>query len=176
MIIEYLKNMSKKAQFVVIIQDTATWMENQAKKFYSNLFSSETIGEKYVGETLSIPALFKVQNDFNIEVLMVHENETPSSFLQLNSSRILNEKIEAEKPICIDHIVYSDVEEIQILFDRAEVIAQQRKHDLVWVKLFESDLILKETLIGMGYTAFNFSEAMTENLPVKQLLLKKEIN
>lgn len=168
--------MSKKAQFVVIIQDTATWMEDQAKKFYSNLFLSETIGEKYVAETLSIPALFKVQNDFNIEVLMVHENENPSSFLQLNSSRIFNEKIEASKPICIEHIVYSDAEEIQILFDRAEVIAQQRKHDFIWVKLFESDLILKETLIEMGYTTFNYLETKTENLPVKQLFLKKKID
>ncbi|KAF2326517.1 hypothetical protein [Flavobacterium ginsenosidimutans] len=167
--------MSKAAQFVVIIMDTATWMENQAKKFYSNLFSSEAIGEKYVSETLSISELFKVQNDFNIEVLMVHENEIPSSFLQLNSSRIFNEKIEASKPICINHIVYFNTEEIQVLFNRTEVIAKQRKHDLVWVKLFESDAILKETLLSMNYSFFDFEENATENLPEKQIFLKKEI-
>ncbi|MBS7253714.1 hypothetical protein [Flavobacterium branchiicola] len=167
--------MSKKAQFVVIIQDTAAWMENQAKRFYTTLFSSETIGEKYVAKTLSIQALFKVQNDFNIEVLMVHENETPSSFLQLNSSRILNEKIEAKKPICIEHIVYSDVEEIQVLFDRAEVIAKQRKHDFVWVKLFASDFTLKQTLLSMNYSLFDFQEDSNEILPENQLFLKKEI-
>lgn len=167
--------MSKKAQFVVIIQDTATWMENQAKKFYSNLFSSETIGEKYAAESLSIPALFKVQNDFNIEVLMVHENETPSSFLQLNSSRIFNEKMEAEKPICFEHIVYSDAEEIEILFNRAEVIAKQRKHDLVWVKIFESDVTLKETLLSLNYKPFNYVENVSQNLPEKQLFLRKEM-
>nr|WP_294782354.1 hypothetical protein [uncultured Flavobacterium sp.] len=167
--------MLKKAQFVVIIQDTATWMEDQAKKFYSNLFSSETIGEKYTAEALSIPALFKVQNDFNIEVLMVHEDETPSSFLQLNSSRIFNEKIDAEKPICFEHIVYSDVEEIEILFNRAEVIAKQRKHDLVWVKFFESDVTLKEMLLSLNYKPFDYVESSLENLPEKQLFLKKEI-
>src|SRR6218665_279596 len=165
--------MSKKAQFVVIIIDTATDMEAKAKKFYSNLFLSEEIGEQYVSEKLSISELFKVQNDFNIEVLMIHENETSSSFLQLNSSRIFNEKIEASKPICIEHIVHLDVEEIQLLFNRAEEIAKQRKHDFIWVKIFETDLILKDTLIEMGYIIFNYSEAVAENLPVKKLFLKK---
>lgn len=168
--------MSKKAQFVVIIIDTATDMEAKAKKFYSNLFFSEEIGEQYVSEKLSISELFKVQNDFNIEVLMIHENETSSSFLQLNSSRIFNEKIEASKPICIEHIVHLDIEEIQLLFNRAEEIAKQRKHDFIWVKIFETDLILKDTLIEMGYIIFNYSEAVTENLPVKKLFLKKEIH
>ncbi|MFD2940094.1 hypothetical protein [Flavobacterium notoginsengisoli] len=168
--------MSKKAQFVVIIIDTATDMEAKAKKFYSNLFLSEEIGEQYVSEKLSISELFKVQNDFNIEVLMIHENETSSSFLQLNSSRIFNEKIEASKPICIEHIVHLDVEEIQLLFNRAEEIAKQRKHDFIWVKIFETDLILKDTLIEMGYIIFNYSEAVAENLPVKKLFLKKEIH
>ncbi|WP_289659039.1 hypothetical protein [Flavobacterium panacagri] len=168
--------MSKKAQFVVIILDTATDMEAKAKKFYSNLFLSEEIGEQYVSEKLSISELFKVQNDFNIEVLMIHENETPASFLQLNSSRIFNEKVEASKPICMEHIVHLNVEEIQLLFNRAEEIAKQRKHDFIWVKIFETDLILKDTLIEMGYIIFNYSEAVAENLPVKQLFLKKEIH
>lgn len=167
--------MSKKAQFVVIIQDTAIWMENQAKKFYTSLFSSEAISKKYVAKTLSVQALFKVQNDFNIEVLMIHENETPSSFLQLNSSRILNEKIEAKKPICFEHIVYLDVEEIQILFDRAEVIAKQRKHDFVWVKFFDSDFTLKQKLLSLNYTLFDYEENPTDILPAKQYFLKKEI-
>lgn len=168
--------MSKKAQFVVIILYTATDMEAKAKKFYSNLFLSEEIGEQYVSEKLSISELFKVQNDFNIEVLMIHENETPASFLQLNSSRIFNEKVEASKPICMEHIVHLNVEEIQLLFNRAEEIAKQRKHDFIWVKIFESDLILKETLIEMGYIIFNYSGTAAENLPVKQLFLKKEIH
>ncbi len=168
--------MSKKAQFVVIIINTATDMEAKAKRFYSNLFSSETIGEQYVSNYLSVSELFKVQNDFNIEVLMIHENEIPSSFLQLNSSRIFNEKIEASKPICIEHIVHLNVEEIQLLFNRAEEIAKQRKHDFIWVKLFESDLILKDTLIEMGYETFNYSRDTADNLLAKQLFLKKEIN
>ncbi|SFD48318.1 hypothetical protein [Flavobacterium phragmitis] len=168
--------MSKKAQFVVIIQDTATNMEAKAKKFYSDLFLSEEVGEQYVSEYLSVPELFKVQNDFNIEVLRIHENEIPFSFLQLNSNRIFNEKIEASKPVCIEHIVHFSVEEIQLLFTRAEEIARQRKHDFIWVKLFETDLMLKETLIEMGYSAFNYFGTITENLPAKQLFLKKEIH
>ncbi|AWK05685.1 hypothetical protein HYN56_16135 [Flavobacterium crocinum] len=168
--------MSKKAQFVVIILDTATDMEAKAKKFYSDLFLSKIIGEQYVSEYLSIPELFKVQNDFNIEVLRIHENEIPSSFLQLNSNRIFNEKIEASKPICIEHIVHFSAEEIQLLFNRVEEIARQRKHDFIWVKIFESDLILRENLIEMGYSAFNYSGTVAENLPAKQLFLKKEIN
>jgi len=164
--------MSKKAQFVVIIMETASWMESQAQKFYTALFPSAEEGEKYAAQNLSISELFKVQNDFNIEVLMVYENENPSSFIQLNSSRIFNENIEAEKPICVEYIVYSNTEEILLLTDRAEVIAKQRKNDLIWVKLFEFDSVLKETLESNGYEKFDFEE---NEINSKQIYLKKAI-
>ncbi|PBJ15975.1 hypothetical protein [Flavobacterium sp. ACN6] len=168
--------MSKKAQFVVIIMETASWMESEAKKFYSNLFPSSADGEKYAAEKLSIPQLFKIQNDFSIEILMVYEEETPSSFIQLNSSRIFNENIDAEKPICVEHIVYTDAEEILLLINRAEVIAMQRKHDLIWVKLFEFDVILQEALASIGYTNFDFEENNSEERNQKQIYLRKEIS
>ncbi|TDX10572.1 hypothetical protein [Flavobacterium sp. S87F.05.LMB.W.Kidney.N] len=164
--------MSKKAQFVVIIMETASWMESQAQKFYAALFPSVEEGERFAAKSLSISQLFKVQNDFNIEVLMVYENENPSSFLQLNSSRIFNENIEAEKPICVEFIIYSNPKEILLLTDRAEVIAKQRKNDLIWVKLFKFDVVLKETLESNGYEKFDFEENETTS---KQIYLKKSI-
>lgn len=167
--------MTKKAQFVVIIMETASWMESQAQKFYADLFPSSEEGEKYAAKNLSISELFKVQNDFNIEVLMVYENENPSSFIQLNSSRIFNENIEAEKPICVEYIIYSSAEEILVLIDRAEVIAKQRKNDLIWIKLFEFDSILKETLESNGYEKFDFEETIPNETNSKQIYFKKNI-
>lgn len=166
--------MSKKAQFVVIIIETASWMESQAKQFYSNLFPSAEEGKKYAANNLSIPELFKIQNDFSIEVLMVYENENPSSFLKLNSSRIFNENIKTEKPICVENVVYSDTEEILLLINRAEVIAKQRKHDLIWVKLFDFDITLRETLASIGYVKFDFEERVSDGV-LGQIYLRKEI-
>lgn len=98
--------MSKVAKFVVIINDNVVWMEEKALKFYSDLFGTEKeIGEKYAQENLSSQKLFRIQNDFSVEMLMAYEGENPLSFLKLNSSRLANQNLGANKPIGFNHIV-----------------------------------------------------------------------
>lgn len=167
--------MSKVAQFVVILDANSRWMESQALHFYSNLFSSDDLGEKYVAENLSVSKFIKIQNNFSVEVLIVNDDETPLSFMQLNSSRLSNQNLGTNKPIGIDHIVYFNAEETILLFNRAEVIAKQRKHDLIWVKIFEADIVLKETLQSLGYTPFDYEGDIPNNVDQKQIYFRKEI-
>lgn len=149
--------MSKVAKFVVIINDNAGWIENQAINFYSNLFGkSAALGEKYVEENLSISKLFKIQNDFSVEIMMVYDDEIPLCFMKLNSSRLSNQNLEANKAVGIEHIVYFDKDELVVLFKRAEEVASQRKYDLIWIKVFKEDVVLIAFLESLGYVAFNF--------------------
>ncbi|MCV9927287.1 hypothetical protein OIU83_06465 [Flavobacterium sp. LS1R49] len=169
--------MPKVAKFVVIILENVAWMENQAKRFYSDLFSqSKTSGEEYAAKNLSREKIFKIQNDFSVEILTVYEGETPLSFMKLNSSRLYNQNLGADKPIGIDHVIYFSQEEILTLFKRTEEIATQRKYDLIWVKALEEDTVLIKTLESLEYKEFYFKENTQEDTLQKEIYLKKEIH
>ena len=168
--------MSKVAKFVVIINDNVVWMEEKALKFYSGLFgSAKETGEKYAAENLSSQKLFKIQNDFSIEVLMTYEGENPLSFMKLNSSRLTNQNLGANKAIGVYHVVYFNPEDLIALFKRAEEVALQRKHDLIWVKAFEIDTVLITTLKSLGYEEFNYENDSTLDTDQKQLYFKKSV-
>jgi hypothetical protein len=168
--------MSKVAKFVVIINDNVIWMEEKALLFYSNLFvGSEEIGEKYAQENLSSQQLFKIQNDFSVEMLMAYDGENPLSFMKLNSSRLANQNLDANKAIGVEHIVYFNREDIQVLFKRAEEVALQRKHDLIWAKAFEIDTTLTEELKTLGYEEFNYENDVNCDTNQKQLYFKKSV-
>lgn len=166
--------MSKTAKFVVIINDNVIWMEEKALQFYSDLFvNSKETGEKYATDNLSSQQLFKIQNDFSVEMLMAYEGENPLSFMKLNSSRLSNQNLDANKPIGINHIVYFNREDIAVLFTRAEEVALQRKHDLIWAKAFEIDTILIEELKSLGYEEFYYENDLNRDTNEKQLYFKK---
>lgn len=168
--------MSKVAKFVVIINDNVVWMEEKALKFYSDLFfDSKETGEKYATENLSHQKLFKIQNDFSVEILMAYEGVNPLAFMKLNSSRLTNQNLGANKAIGAYHIVYFDSEDLLALFKRAEEVAQQRKHDLIWAKAFEIDTRLIETLKSLGYEEFNYENDTTRDTDQKQLYFKKSV-
>jgi len=165
----------KTAKFVVKINENIIWMEEKALKFYSDLFgSSKEIGEKYAAENLSSQKFFKIQNDFSIEMLMVYENENPLSFLKLNSSRISNQDLGANKAIGIEDIVYFNPDDLIVLFKRAEEIALQRKHDLIWAKAFEIDVVLIQTLKSLGYQEFIYENEENQRNP-NQFYFKKSV-
>ncbi|MBS7229508.1 hypothetical protein KHA90_00600 [Flavobacterium psychroterrae] len=168
--------MHKVAKFVVIINDNVVWMEEKALHFYSDLFAdSKEIGEKYARENLSSQQLFKIQNDFSVEMLMAYDGENPLSFMKLNSSRLSNQNLDANKPIGINHIVYFNPEDISVLFKRAEEVALQRKHDLIWAKAFEIDTTLIENLKSLGYEEFNYENDVNLDTNEKQLYFKKSV-
>lgn len=167
--------MSKAAKFVVKINDNIIWMEEKALKFYSDLFgSSKEIGEKYTTENLSRQKFFKIQNDFSVEMLMVYENENPLSFMKLNSSRLSNQNLGANKAIGVDDIVYFNQDDLIVLFKRAEEVAIQRKHDLIWAKAFEIDVVLIQTLKSLGYQKFSYKNEDNQENP-NQLCFKKSV-
>ena len=154
--------MNKIAKFVVIINDNVIWMENKALEFYSALFGKRELGEKFVEENLSHQKLFKIQNDFSVEMLMVYEGENPLSFMKLNSSRLYNQNLDASKAINIEHVVYFSSEDVEVLFKRTEEVALQRKHDLIWVKVLAIDLVLIEVLRSLHYKEFFVDESTIE--------------
>ncbi|MEO8535251.1 MAG: hypothetical protein ABI441_15950 [Flavobacterium sp.] len=167
--------MSKVAKFTVKIAENINWMENQAIIFYSNLFGQPNeSGKKDITENLSSQQLLKVQNDFSVEILMVYEEETKLSFMILNSSRLYNQNLGTQKPIGIDHVIYFNPEELLLLFKRTEEIAKQRKYDLIWVKAFEEDSVLKKILQSIGYEQFDF-EKQPNDLTQNQVYFKKQI-
>ncbi|MEP6803678.1 MAG: hypothetical protein ABI892_04080 [Flavobacterium sp.] len=166
--------MSKIAKFVVIINDNVVWMEEKALQFYADLFvTSKETGEKYARENLSSQQLFKIQNDFSVEMLMAYDGENPLSFMKLNSSRLSNQNLDANKPIGINHIVYFNREDISVLFKRSEEVALQRKHDLIWAKVFEIDTTLIEELKSLGYEEFYYENDLNRDTNEKQLYFKK---
>lgn len=167
--------MVKVAKFVVIINDNVVWMENKAIQFYSGLFGQKALGEKYVDENLSHQKLFKIQNDFSVEVLMVYEGDNPLSFMKLNSSRLSNQNLGANKAVGIEHIVYFNPEDVAVLFKRAEEIALQRKYDLIWVKVLEIDTVLIETLQSLDYEKFSFEEPINEDFHQKLVYFRKTV-
>lgn len=61
-----------------------------------------------------------------------------------------------------------------MLFKRAEEVALQRKHDLIWVKAFEVDTVLIGTLKSLGYEEFNYENDPEEETP-KQVYFKKSV-
>lgn len=166
--------MSKVAKFVVIINDNVFWMEDKAVQFYTNLFKEKEIGEKYAEENLSQKELFRIQNDFSIEILMAYLDETPQSYLKLDSSRILNENLGASKAINLSEIIYFDEEDLKALIKRAEEIASQRKHDLIWVKAFAVDTALIAILRSLNYEEFDMEETVEDQFP-KRIYFRKKV-
>jgi len=165
--------MYKIAKFVVIIHDNVSWMEEKAIQFYSGLFNQKELGEKYVEQHLSQKELFRIQNDFSIEILMAYLDESPQSYLKLNSSRILNENLGASKAINLSEIIYFDEEDLIALLKRAEEIAYQRKHDLIWVTAFSEDTVLIETLRSSNYEEFDGKENVEDQFPKRIYFQKK---
>ncbi|MHC0445017.1 hypothetical protein ACWA1F_06375 [Flavobacterium sp. 3-218] len=165
--------MSKIAKFVVIINDNVFWMEDKAVQFYTNLFGKD-LGEKYAEKHLSQKELFGIQNDFSIEILMAFLGETPQAYLKLDSSRILNENLGASKAINLSEIIYFDEEDLTALIKRAEEIAFQRKHDLVWVKAFPADIGLIEKLRSLDYEEFDWTESAEDQFP-ERIYFRKEM-
>ncbi|GAA3768061.1 hypothetical protein [Flavobacterium ginsengiterrae] len=167
--------MSKTARFVVIINDNVTWMENEAHQFYERLFNQKEAVDKYAEEKFSQKELFRIQNDFSIEILMVYDNENPQSFLKLDSSRLSNENLGAQKAIALKDIIHFNADDINVLLKRAEEIAFQRKHDIIWTKVFECDQELIQALQTSEYERFEF-ECETEKDDFQpQLYFKKTI-
>ncbi|MBB4802778.1 hypothetical protein HNP37_002853 [Flavobacterium nitrogenifigens] len=167
--------MSKIAKFVVIINDNVSWMEEKAIQFYSRLFEQKVEGEKYVEIHLSQKELFRIQNDFSIEILMAYDGEVPQSYLKLNSSRILNENLGASKAINLSEIIYFDEEDLTVLIKRAEEIARQRKHDLIWVSAFSCDAILIKMLLSLDYEEFDYEESIEDQFS-KRIYFRKNLN
>lgn len=165
--------MSKIAKFVVIINDNVFWMEDKAVQFYTNLFKEKELGEKYAEQHLSKKELFRIQNDFSIEILMAHLGETPQAYLKLDSSRILNENLGASKAINLSEIVYFDEEDLKALIKRAEEIASQRKHDLIWVSSFAVDTALIDILRSLNYEEFDGKESIEDQYPKRIYFRKK---
>jgi len=166
--------MSKIAKFVVIINDNVFWMEDKAVQFYTNLFKEKELGEKYAEEHLSKKELFRIQNDFSIEILMAHLGETPQGYLKLDSSRIRNENLGASKAINLSEIIYFDEEDLKVLIKRAEEIASQRKHDLIWVSAFAVDTALIDILRSLNYEEFVGKESIEDEFP-KRIYFRKKI-
>ena len=167
--------MNKIAKFVVIINENVVWMENKAIEFYSGLFGDKALGEKFVDENLSHQKLFRIQNDFSVEMLMVYEGENPLSFMKLNSSRLSNQNLGANKAIGVEHIVYFSSEDINVLFNRAEEVALQRKHDLIWVKVLAIDSVLIEVLQALKYEEFTFEESINQEAHQKLIYFRKAV-
>lgn len=165
--------MSKIAKFVVIINDNVFWMEDKAVQFYTNLFKEKELGEKYAEEHLSKKELFRIQNDFSIEILMAYLGETPQAYLKLDSSRIVNENLGASKAINLSEIVYFDEEDLKALIKRAEEIASQRKHDLIWVRAFTVDTALIDILRSLNYEEFDWQESIEDQFPKRIYFRKK---
>jgi len=165
--------MSKIAKFVVIINDNVFWMEDKAVQFYTNLFKEKELGEKYAEEHLSKKELFRIQNDFSIEILMAYLGETPQAYLKLDSSRILNENLGASKAINLSEIVYFDEEDLKVLIKRAEEIASQRKHDLIWVSAFAVDTDLIDILRSLNYEEFVGKESIEDEFSKRIYFRKK---
>jgi len=165
--------MSKIAKFVVIINDNVFWMEDKAVQFYTNLFKEKELGEKYAEEHLSKKELFRIQNDFSIEILMAYLGETPQAYLKLDSSRIVNENLGASKAINLSEIIYFDEEDLKVLIKRAEEIASQRKHDLIWVSAFALDTALIDILRSLNYEEFDGKESIEDQFPKRIYFRKK---
>ena len=165
--------MSKIAKFVVIINDNVFWMEEKAVQFYTNLFKQKDLGEKYAEQHLSKKELFRIQNDFSIEILMAYLDETPQSYLKLDSSRIRNENLGVSKAINLSEIVYFDEEDLKALIKRAEEIASQRKHDLIWVSAFALDTALIDILRSLNYEEFDGKESIEDQFPKRIYFRKK---
>ena len=165
--------MSKIAKFVVIINDNVSWMEDKAVQFYTNLFREKDLGEKYAEQHFSQKELFKIQNDFSIEILMAYLGETPQSYLKLDSSRILNENLGASKAINLSEIIYFDEEDLKALIKRSEEIAYQRKHDLIWVKAFAIDTALIDILRLLNYEEFDLEKSIEDQFPKRIYFRKK---
>lgn len=165
--------MSKIAKFVVIINDNVSWMEEKAIQFYNGLFEEKIVGEKYVETHLSQKELFRIQNDFSIEILMAYDGEIAQSYLKLNSSRILNENLGALKAINLSEIIYFDEEDLKVLIKRAEEIASQRKHDLIWVSAFSCDATLIKMLLSLDYEKFDLEEGIEDQFS-KRIYFKKK--
>lgn len=165
--------MSKIAKFVVIINDNVSWMEEKAVQFYTSLFKEKDLGEKHVEEYLSQKELFRIQNDFSIEILMAYLGETPQSYLKLDSSRILNENLGASKAINLSEIIYFDEEDLKALIKRGEEIACQRKHDLIWVKAFALDTVLIDILRLLNYEEFDLEKSIEDQFPKRIYFRKK---
>jgi hypothetical protein len=168
--------MSKIAKFVLVLAENAAWMENQAIQFYTLLFghSNET-AQKYVSEHFSQKKLIRDQNDFSIEILMVYEDEKPLCFLELNSSWGINQNLPAVKPVCINHIIHHNGEGLTELIKRAEEIAAQRKLDLIWMRVFNTDRILLNLMLQLGYLEFEFNIAPVQGLPIDEIYFSKII-
>lgn len=166
--------MSKVAKFVVIINDNVFWMAEKAVQFYTNLVKEKEIGRKYADEHLSERELFRIQNDFSIEILMAYLGETPHAYLKLDSSRILNENLGASKAINVSEIIYFDEADLKALMKRVEEIASQRKHDLIWVKAFAIDSLLVEMLKSLNYEEFDWQES-EDNQFLKRIYFRKKM-
>ncbi|MFH6994981.1 hypothetical protein [Flavobacterium sp. FlaQc-48] len=167
--------MTKVAQFVVIINDNVVWMEKKALEFYSDLLGQKELGEKFVAENLSHQKLFRIQNDFSVEMLMAYEGDNPLSFMKLNSSRLSNQNLGANKAIGAEHVVYSSPDDITVLFNRAQQVALQRKHDLIWVKVLEIDTVLIEVLQSLHYEEFSFEEPLANESDPKLIYFRKSV-
>jgi hypothetical protein len=166
--------MSKAAKFIVIINDNISRMEDKAILFYSNLFGE--LGEKYASENLSSASFKKIQNDFLIEILAIGEDKNPLSFLKVDSRRLSNQNLGANKAIRVSDVVYFGSEDLTLLLNRAEEVAVQRKHDLIWIEAFEIDFTLIETLQFNHYQKFNFEQETANNIYPKRIYFRKQVN
>ncbi|MNE75151.1 hypothetical protein D3C80_1712810 [compost metagenome] len=151
-------------------------MENQAVEFYTSLFggSLET-AQKYVSDYFSQKKLISDQNDFSVEILMAYKEETPLCFLELNSSWMVNQKLPAVKPVCINHIIHQNGEGLRELINRAEQVALQRKLDLIWIRVFNTDQVLLDLMPELGYLEFEFDIAPVQGLAAAQIYFSKII-
>lgn len=169
--------MSKTAKFVLILLENANWIENQAIQFYASIFNdAESSSKKYVEENFSVQKLMKIQNDFSVEIVMVYVDQTPLSFMKLNSSRLYNQHLDASKPICISDMVHLNPDEITILLKRAEEIALQRKHDVIWIKVLKQDLILIDVVKSFHFEVFNYQRNEHDQTLEKHHYFKKHLH
>lgn len=110
-----------------------------------------------------------------IEILVTGEDKKPLSFLKLDSRRLSNKNIEANKAIFVSDVVYFNSEDLILLLKRAQEVASQRKHDSIWVEVFQIDIILTETVQSLGFERFDYEENNSNDNYPKRIYFRKQI-
>ncbi len=168
--------------FVIASEQQLDWIARCGREMYTALFGSAFSKddiEDYLLQQYAAPTLAKDRTDVFREAIVASSNGTALAFAQLVSGATAPYKPESRQPLQVDKICVSPGERFgeaaQKLLERAEQIGRQRKHDVLWLGVWEGDQQALAFYSSLGFSVYGKTGMQVGNTNTQQVLLQKNI-
>lgn len=167
--------------FVIATGQQLSWISQCAKDLYTALFSgafSQEDIDTYLWQQYDTAVLALDRRDMSKEAIMAYDHGAPVAFAQLVSGKgpdapAGNRPLQVSKLCALTSQRFTAAAEQ--LLEKAMQTGRQRKHDVLWLGVWEGDSQALQFYASRGFTVYGSAPLHIGSATAQQVLLQKKL-